>query len=179
MTAFDVVFLDRDGTINEKAPEGGYISSPADLQLLPGAAAAVAAINASGAEVVVVTNQRGVALGRMSAQDVMAVNARLDHLLAAQGARVDAYYVCPHDAGSCDCRKPLPGLVLRALADRPGTVASRCVLVGDAESDVEAGLAAGTRAVRLAPPGTPTRAEACRADLASAVLALLGGNGDG
>ncbi len=177
VAAFDVVFLDRDGTINEKAPDGDYVSSPGSLRLLPGAAAAIAAVNASGADVVVVTNQRGVALGRMSARDVLAVNDQLDRLLAAHGARVDAYYVCPHEAGSCDCRKPLPGLVLRALADRPGSVASRCVLVGDAESDVEAGLAAGTRAVRLAPEGTPTRAEVCRADLAAAVAALLGASG--
>lgn len=173
MTAFDAFFLDRDGTVNHKAPEGSYVTSPAELSLLPGAGPAVAAINTSGARVFVVTNQRGVARGAMSQADVEAVDAQLDRLLDEWGARVDAYYICPHEAGTCACRKPLPGLLLAALAEHPEVSARRCVMVGDAESDVEAGLAAGTRAVRLGPAGTPSRAEACYPDLAAAVAALL------
>ena len=173
MAVFDAFFLDRDGTLNQKAPEGSYVTSPAELYLLPGAGPAVAAVNASGARVFVVTNQRGVARGAMGASDVEAVDAELDRLLAGCGARVDAYYVCPHEVGTCDCRKPLPGLLLRALGEHPEVSPARSVMVGDAESDVEAGLAAGTRAVRLAPSGTPSRAEACYPDLAAAVAALL------
>ena len=173
MAAFDAFFLDRDGTINRKAAEGSYVTSPSELHLLPGTGPAVAALNASGAKVFVVTNQRGVARGLMGQADVEAVDAQLDRLLAAHGAHVDAYYVCPHETGTCDCRKPLPGLLLQALARHPGLSPARCVMVGDAETDVDAGLAAGTRAVRLAPGGTPSRAEACYPDLAAAVAALL------
>jgi D-glycero-D-manno-heptose 1,7-bisphosphate phosphatase len=171
--------LDRDGTINVKAPEGGYITSPGDLELLPGAAAAVRALNRAGVPVFVVTNQRGVALGRMSAADVGAVNARLEDLLALEGARVDAIYVCPHEGGTCGCRKPLPGLLLRAAADHPGTVLGSAVLVGDAESDVGAALAAGVTAVRLGAPGVTTKAAWVAPDLAAAVGRILGGGPGG
>ncbi len=140
--------LDRDGTINVKAPEGEYVESPGEVRLLPGAAAAIARLNARGIPVVVVTNQRGIALGRMTEADLAAVHARLDELLAAEGARVDAYYHCPHERGECDCRKPGTAMLERAAAEH-GLDLRRAVMIGDAESDVEAGRRVGARTVLL------------------------------
>ncbi len=149
MTRPAAAFLDRDGTINVKAPEGEYVESPDELVLLPGAAAAVRALNDAGVPVAVVTNQRGVALGRMTLDDLQRVHDRLDALLAdAAGARVDRYYACPHDKDSCDCRKPRPGMLLQAARDL-GIDPRDAVMIGDSESDAEAGRRAGARAIRL------------------------------
>jgi D-glycero-D-manno-heptose 1,7-bisphosphate phosphatase len=151
--------LDRDGTISVGAPEGDYIRTVAELALLPDAADAVRRLNAAGLPVAVVTNQRGVALGLMSEADLDAVNERLRELLAAEGARLDAVYCCPHGHDACDCRKPLPGLLTRAAAEL-GLPLADAVMVGDTEVDVEAGRAAGCGlTIRLAPPGTATVAD--------------------
>ena len=143
-------FLDRDGTINVKAPEGDYVKSPEEVTLLPGAARAVRALNDARVPAVVVTNQRGIALGRMSERDLQAVHERLAALLDAEaGARLDTILHCPHDEGVCDCRKPGIGLLRRAAAELPGLRLENSVIIGDSESDVEAGRAAGMRTIRL------------------------------
>lgn len=165
MVTPQLILLDRDGTINVKAPEGHYVESPRELVLLPGAAAAIARLNAAGVPVAVVTNQRGIALGRMTTGDLERVHAALRDQLAAHGAHVDRFYACPHEKGVCDCRKPEPGMLLDALRDF-GVAARDAVMIGDAASDVEAGVRAGTATVRLEPDGeTP--------DLATAVDRLL------
>jgi len=169
----DAVFLDRDGTINAKAPEGCYVTSPRALRLLPGAGAAVRRLNDAGVPVVVVTNQRGVALGKMTLGEVARVNDSLQRRLSRLGARVDGFYVCPHQAGACACRKPLPGLLLQASRDFPERRLPHCVMIGDSEADVKAGLAAGCTAIRLGPPGTASIARVLCPDLAAAVDLLL------
>jgi D-glycero-D-manno-heptose 1,7-bisphosphate phosphatase len=169
----DAVFLDRDGTINAKAPEGCYITSPRALRLLPGAGAAVRRLNDARVPVLVVTNQRGVALGRMTLEQVAQVNDALQLRLSRIGAMVDGFYVCPHQAGACACRKPLPGLLLQASRDFPERRLPNCVIIGDSEVDVEAGLAAGCAAIRLGPPGTASIAGVLCPDLAAAVDVLL------
>ena len=144
-------FLDRDGTLNVKAPEGDYVKGPEELELLPGAAEAVALLNREGLRVVVVTNQRGVARGLMTLEDVAAVHAALERGLAAAGAHLDAIFFCPHERGECDCRKPGTGLFEQAREAEPDIDFSRSVMVGDAPSDVEAGRAAGMLTVGLGP----------------------------
>ena len=171
----DIVFLDRDGTINRKAPEGRYVVSPAEVVLLPGAAAAVRRLNELGVPVVVVSNQRGVALGRMTGGDVDRVNAAVAALLAEEeGAVVDRWLVCPHAVDACECRKPGPGLLLAGLAGCPGARADRCVVLGDSETDMLAGRAAGVRGVLLADtaPGATVASAVCR-DLGAAVAWVL------
>ena len=171
------VFLDRDGTINVKAPEGAYITRPDELALLPGAAEAVRRLNDAGVEVVIVTNQRGIARGIMSEADYDAVTGALAAQLAEHGASWRAVYHCPHEAGACTCRKPQPGLIDRARADLPALDLHGAVLIGDSDSDVEAGRRAGLGTVPLADPAS-ARAEASAADhvvpsLAAAVDWLL------
>src|SRR4051794_28689346 len=134
------VFLDRDGTINVKAPEGDYVKSPEEFDFLPGAVEAIGALREAGRRIVVVTNQRGIARGLMTEDDLAAIHARM---LEATGP-LDAIYHCPHDDGQCDCRKPKPGMLLRAAADL-GLRLEDAVTVGDSDSDMQAGTAAGTR----------------------------------
>lgn len=172
MDGFDAVFLDRDGTINVKPPAGAYVTSPSELRLLPGAGQAVRALNQTGALVLVVTNQRGVALGKMALSDVHEVNEALSARLRRVGATVDGFYVCPHDLGTCQCRKPAPGLLLQAAHDYGRVQLERSVMVGDSETDVEAAMAAGAKAIRLGPTGTESAASSVRANLASAVTEI-------
>lgn len=155
----DAVFLDRDGTINVKAPEGQYITGPEQLRLLPGAAAGIRLLNRAGVPVIVITNQRGIALERMDEADLAAVHSRLHVLLRDHDARVDGIFHCPHEKGTCDCRKP-GTLMLRRAQDSLGlTTLRHAVMIGDSSSDVEAGRRAGARTVLLSPheaasPGT-------------------------
>jgi D-glycero-D-manno-heptose 1,7-bisphosphate phosphatase len=142
------VFLDRDGTINVKAAEGEYIRSPAELVLLPGAAQAVAALNAAGVRTVLVTNQRWLSEPSADPAHFEAIQQRLRELLADNGAHLDAEYHCPHAANSCDCRKPLAGMLVRA-ADEHGFELAQSVMIGDSDADVAAGRAAGAATVLL------------------------------
>jgi D-glycero-D-manno-heptose 1,7-bisphosphate phosphatase len=145
---FDLVLLDRDGTINVRIPDG-YVTRPDELRLLPGAAAAVGALTAAGCRTVLVTNQRGVARGLLDRSDLEAVHERLSHALAAEGGRLDAIAVCPHDTGVCSCRKPLDGLFRAALAAAPWAHPERCVMVGDMPSDLAPAQGLGMRTERV------------------------------
>src|SRR6185503_7467990 len=110
------VFLDRDGTIIE---DPGYLHKPEQVKLLPGAAEAIRRLNAAGYLAVVVTNQSGIARGLYTVADYRAVEKRLGELLAAQGARIDVSYFCPHHPQApepCACRKPRTKLFLDAQA---------------------------------------------------------------
>lgn len=144
------VFLDRDGVLTR---EDEWVLRPDQVELLPGAAAGVRALNLAGVPAIVVTNQSAVARGWIDEEGLAAIHARLDELLAAEGARVDAIYACPHHPTegvgalrrACGCRKPEPGLLLRAAQER-GLDLAASWMVGDAARDVEAGRAAGAHA---------------------------------
>jgi D-glycero-D-manno-heptose 1,7-bisphosphate phosphatase len=145
------VFMDRDGTLTE---EVGYVNHPSRLRLLPRSGAAVRRLNQAGVAVVVVTNQAGIARGYFSPEVLTAVNAALVSQLKDEGAHLDGLYVCPHHPTEgeapyrlvCDCRKPKPGLLLRAASDL-GLDLGRSTLVGDKGSDLVAARAVGARAV--------------------------------
>jgi D-sedoheptulose 7-phosphate isomerase len=161
----DTVFLDRDGTINRKAPAGGYVTSVAEFELLPGTAEAIRLLNELGVRVVVVTNQRGIALGRMSEQDLEEIHARMHAELHAAGARIDGVYVCPHEHGTCACRKPEVGLFRRAARDFPGLRLEQCAVVGDSAADMEAGARLGLTCVLVGPLGADAEGEPAGAGL--------------
>jgi D-glycero-D-manno-heptose 1,7-bisphosphate phosphatase len=138
-TPLRTVFLDRDGVINEKMPEGRYVQSEDDLRIVLGAPQAIGKLNRAGIRVLVVSNQRGIALGLYTPEDVHAIHAILQAQLRAQGACIDAFYFCPHDKGACECRKPMPGLYEQATAQFPDIDAETSVMIGDSLSDVEFG----------------------------------------
>jgi D-glycero-D-manno-heptose 1,7-bisphosphate phosphatase len=141
------IFLDRDGVLNEKMPEGSYVRVWSDFRVLPGAPAAVARLNRAGIRILVVSNQRGIALGLYSEADVQAIHASLQEVLMADGAHVDAFYICPHDKERCNCRKPLPGMFEQAQHDFPDITATTSVMIGDSLSDIEFGKRLGMRTV--------------------------------
>ncbi|UGT60949.1 D-glycero-alpha-D-manno-heptose-1,7-bisphosphate 7-phosphatase [Nocardia asteroides] len=146
----DAVLFDRDDTLIVDVP---YLADPALVRPVPGAAAQLELLRAAGIRVGVVSNQSGVARGLISADQLAAVVARVDELLGP----FDTWQICPHGpADGCGCRKPRPGMILAAAAAL-GTVAERCVVIGDIGADVDAALAAGARAVLV--PTAVTRPE--------------------
>jgi D-glycero-D-manno-heptose 1,7-bisphosphate phosphatase len=177
------VFLDRDGVINDQT---AFANKPDGFRLLPGAAAAIRKLNEAGTPVVVVTNQGGIALGYLTEDDLAAIHERMAELLAAEGAHVDAVYSCPYypngaiprySKDSPD-RKPGTGMLERARDDL-GIALRKSYLVGDAATDILAGLRAGctTILVRTGYAGTDGKAVAepdhTAADLAEAVELIL------
>lgn len=144
-----VVFLDRDGTINV---DHGYIGDPGNVELIPGAARAIKALNESGIKVVIITNQSGIGRGFFSESDLHAVNDKLLELLRIEGVLIDGIYHCPHlPTDGCECRKPGTALIERAskellLGELSLNVRSSFV-VGDKLSDLELGSNIGASSV--------------------------------
>ncbi len=169
------VFLDRDGTVVE---DPGFLRDPADVVLLPGAAAAIAQLNRAGIAAVVVTNQSGIARGLILPEEYRAVEQRIEELLAAEGGSLDATYHCPHYpaiSGPCDCRKP-GTLLYRQAAEELGLDLARSWAVGDRLTDLEAVHRLGGRGILVRTgAGEAYAADAIRAgygvarDLAHAV----------
>ncbi|MGE0713257.1 MAG: D-glycero-alpha-D-manno-heptose-1,7-bisphosphate 7-phosphatase [Planctomycetota bacterium] len=136
-------FLDRDGVLNHRIPGDTYVTRPEELEVLPHVPEAARRLRAAGYALVVVTNQRGVARGFMSEEDLAAVHEVLRAAFAAAGAPLDAIYYCPHDRHhGCACRKPRPGMLLRAIEEL-GLDPSRSLLIGDSDHDLRAAEAAG------------------------------------
>jgi HAD superfamily hydrolase (TIGR01662 family) len=165
------VLFDRDGTLAVDVP---YNGDPALVEPMPGARDALRRLRAAGVATAVVSNQSGIALGRLSHAQVEAVNARLASLLGPLGPVI----VCPHAPGAnCACRKPAPGMI-EAAAHALGVAPQDCVVIGDIGADVEAARAAGARAILI--PTAITRIEEIAAaplvarDLSHAVELLLG-----
>lgn len=159
------VFLDRDGVVNHKMPEGEWVTRWSDFQVIPGVIEAIAALKRAGLQVIIVSNQRGVALGRFTGDEVREIQDKFQQMLEAFGTHVDGFYFCPHDRGQCNCRKPLPGLFEQAVADHPEIHAHTSVVIGDSRSDMEFGRRLGMMTVFI--DGDPARqkpgAEAARA----------------
>jgi len=141
------VFLDRDGVLNEKMPEGSYVTCWAQFRILSGVAEAIGRLNRAGLRVIVVTNQRGIALGLYTVADVLAIHSAFQKLLKAYGAHVDGFYFCPHDKRQCHCRKPLPGMFEQAVAAFPEITSTSSVMIGDSLSDITFGRQLGMTTV--------------------------------
>jgi len=157
------VFLDRDGTLNRA---NGFVTRPEQFDLLPGAAAAVRAINESGYLAIVATNQPVIARGECSLGDLRAIHDKMETLLGIEGAYLDDLFFCPHhpDKGfpgeameykiECECRKPKPGMLLAAAA-KYNIDLSASYMLGDDERDMGAGRAAGCTPILVAPGELP------------------------
>ena len=187
------IFLDRDGTINRYV---GFLRDPEQLELVEGAAEAIKLINSSDYLAIVITNQPVIARGEVTVEELNLIHAKLETLLGTDGAFLDALYYCPHHPDSgyegevvelkipCECRKPKPGLILRACKDF-NIDASQSIVIGDSPRDIECGKNAGCKTVLLTGSGTEVSstpsskhdieaADYEASDLLSAVKMILG-----
>lgn len=151
------IFLDRDGTINKYV---GFLRDKEQFELIDGAAEAVRKINASGYLCIVVTNQPVIARGEVTTEELEEIHNKMETLLGSEGAYIDGLYYCPHHPHKgfegeipelkfdCDCRKPKPGMLLKAAEDYNIDL-SQSYMVGDGENDVKAGIAAGCKSVLI------------------------------
>jgi D-glycero-D-manno-heptose 1,7-bisphosphate phosphatase len=145
------VFLDRDGTINI---EREFLHRPEEFLFIPGAVQAIRLLKEAGFRVIVVTNQSGIARGYYDEASVNRLHRYIDEELIRFGASIDAYYFCPHHPQysmddkekACGCRKPLPGMLLKAAADFYLDLPTSYI-IGDKLADVQAGLNAGCRPI--------------------------------
>jgi len=144
MTANVALLLDRDGTLIHDV---GYPRDPNRVALLPGAAEALKAARALGFKLAIVSNQSGVARGIIQPSEARAVQVRVEELFAAEGVTFDGAWFCFHGPDeACRCRKPAPGLI-EVAAHELDLDLRRSIMIGDKASDIEAGIAAGARAV--------------------------------
>ena len=140
-----VVFLDRDGVINEDSD--AFIKSPDEWQPIAGSLEAIALLNQHGYQVAVITNQSGLARGLFDVVTLTQIHAKMYRLLAEHGGKITAVYFCPHGADStCNCRKPKPGLLLRCALDYQFNL-TETVMVGDSYRDLQAASAAGAKPI--------------------------------
>ena len=141
MTPLKLIILDRDGTINEDRDD--FVKTPDEWVPIPGALEAIARLNHAGWHTVVVTNQSGLGRGLFDMSTLNAMHLKMNQALAKHGGRIDAVFFCPHTPEEqCDCRKPLPGLML-LVGERYGLNLKDVAVVGDSLRDLLAGVAAG------------------------------------
>lgn len=144
------VFLDRDGVINRKPPEGDYVKYWEKFEFLPGAPEALRLLKEAGLRLIIVTNQRGIARGLMTERDLEEIHRRMQAELLRFRASVDAIYYCPHEEGTCDCRKPRDGLFRQAQRDFPDIDFARSAVIGDPLADMEVGTRLGCLTILIA-----------------------------
>lgn len=173
------IFLDRDGTINEYV---GFLTDIDDFNLCDGAAEAISEINKSGMLAIVVTNQPVIARGEVTREQLDLIHAKMETLLGEKGAYIDGLYYCPHHPHKgyegeipelkfdCDCRKPKPGLLIRASHDFNIDLASSW-MVGDGENDIECGKRAGCHTAKIGEPDSS--ADVCGKSLLDCVRVIL------
>jgi len=143
-TSNRAVFLDRDGTIME---DSNYVGDVERVLVIPSAAAALRRLQEAGYKLFIITNQSGVGRGYFTREAVESIHAHLDEYFGKHDVHFDRYYVCPHHPeDNCDCRKPKPKF-LRDAAREYGLDLSRCFMVGDRTSDIQAGVNAGVSTV--------------------------------
>ncbi|MFO0753199.1 MAG: HAD family hydrolase [Thermodesulfovibrionales bacterium] len=169
------VFLDRDGVVNRKMPEGDYVKAWEEFVFLPGVFEALALLKKRDLLVIIVTNQRCIARGIISEAELEGIHSRMRDEIRKRNGGIDAIYHCPHDREEgCGCRKPEPGMLLRAVSDfgRKGVRIdiANSYLIGDSESDILAGKAAGVRTIRIG--DSPRSAGSVKRSLLEAVESI-------
>lgn len=164
-------FLDRDGTLNERPPEHEYVTRVEDFRLLPGAVEGMVRLAGCGYELVVVSNQRGLARGLVTEEVLRGIEEVLRVALEPNDVAIAGFRYCPHDlADDCDCRKPKPGLLLDAAAQRDLDLEASW-MIGDADTDIAAGIAAGCRTAYIGEaPGVESTIRAPSLDQAATLI---------
>ncbi len=159
--------------INQRPPEGDYITRWEDFHILPGVAEGIALLNHAGYSVIVATNQRCVAKGLITEADLQTMHEGMTGVLERSGAKIDATYYCPHETDPpCDCRKPAPGMLLSAARSR-GIDLQTSWMIGDSDNDVAAGANAGCKTARVVATDATSieRAPISEATIAAAIVA--------
>jgi len=146
-----VIFLDRDGVINEKPPKADYVKNWNEFEFLPGAIEALKILTQNGYEIYIISNQAGIARGIMTEDDLKEIHEKMKKELDNIGAKVSGIYYCPHgwDDG-CECRKPKPGMFFQAAREHHIDL-TKAVFIGDDERDIQAGNSAGCKTILVTP----------------------------
>ncbi len=151
------IFFDRDGIVNV-SPGAGYVERPQDFHVIPEFIDCAKIAQKLGYVLAIATNQRCIARGIVTQHTLDEIHAKLTAALAAEGISLLGIYCCPHERDSCDCRKPKPGLLLQAAADHNLDLAVSW-MIGDSETDIEAGRHAGCRTIRICNAATETASD--------------------
>jgi D-glycero-D-manno-heptose 1,7-bisphosphate phosphatase len=141
-----IAFLDRDGVINKKSKDHDYIKSWQEFEFIDGASEFIHALNIMGYKVIIVTNQRGIALGKISMNDVDNIHKNMMIKLEKNEAHIDDIYICPHDKDECKCRKPEIGLFLKA-EEKYDVDKVNSFMIGDSLTDIQAGIKYGIKSI--------------------------------
>ena len=139
------VFLDRDGVINQNPPNKGYVRRWSEFSFIPNARKAIRELTQSRYRIIVVTNQAGIGRGLFPEENLKDIHSRMVSEITETGGRIDAVYYCPHHPEvGCECRKPKPGMLIRAVREHNIELSS-AYLIGDSTTDIEAGQCVGTK----------------------------------
>ena len=146
-----VIFLDRDGVINKKAPKADYVKCWDEFEFLPGSVEAITLLTKKGYELYIISNQAGIARGMMTTNDLEEIHKNMTNEIEKKGGKILGIYYCPHgwDEG-CECRKPKPGMFFQAAREHHFDL-TKTVFIGDDERDAEAGEAAGVKTILVSP----------------------------
>lgn len=172
-----VIFLDRDGVINRKMPEGNYVKDWSEFSFLPGVLKAIRVLKENGFLIAVITNQRGVAVGVIAEKKLKEIHERMVNEIRRYGGDIDAIYFCPHDiSDGCICRKPEPSMILRAIKDfrdcNMEVDLERSYVVGDSEKDILSAKALGIKSIKIGE--YLPEADINKKDLLEAVETIIG-----
>lgn len=143
-----IIFLDRDGVINKKASKHDYVKKWEEFKFLPNVDTAVKLFNDAGFKVIIITNQRGIARKLMSMSDLNNIHKSMCKELTYKNAKIDDIFICPHDGGECNCRKPQIGLFLQA-EKRYEINKNESFMIGDSKTDIEAGKNYGIKTIAI------------------------------
>ena len=149
MHNFDTLFLDRDGVINKKL-EGKYVRNFSEFEFMPGALKAILQLSNMFNRIIIVTNQQGISKGIMSETDLNTLHTQMKERIEKLGGKINKIYYCPHlEEFDCMCRKPNPGMIQQAIIDFPEIIIDDSCLVGDSDSDIEAGKRMNLNTVKV------------------------------
>ena len=139
MHSLDTLFLDRDGVINVKL-EARYVRNSNEFEYIQGALVAISKLSKLFKRILIVTNQQGIGKGIMTADDLNLLHSFMTSEIGKLNGKIDKIYFCPHLVSeNCNCRKPNPGMINQAIADFPDIDLQNSYLIGDSDSDIEAG----------------------------------------